>query len=467
MADQSIRGYLNELEEKGELVRFDKPVDPLENLTAIGWKTYDRLGKASLFTDPVGFPGWRVANQIIADRRKWGIALGVGEQDVVGSFNDRVRSPVPTVEVPSADAPVKQIVARGAEVDLTRVPAVWTSEADPGPYIAAGMAIVKDPDTGIRNMSIHRMQVLGPDRTGYLICPRQALRIYQKYQARNEPMPVAVAVGAHPAIYFASSYTAPYGTDELTVAGALLGEPVRMARCETVDLEVPAEAELVLEGEIPPDETTPEGPFGEGSGGYAMEGRTQVFKVKALTRRSDPIFYAMQCGAPMTDTQALVASAIDMLLWQHLERVEGGLDLIDLRCLGIAGLMAVVVKLRPRVAGQAKTALLAALSGPQMHPKLAIAVDEDIDCTDLRQIFWSLTTRVDAGRDIVKIPNARTWSLDNISDIVPGQSPMYRIGTKWLIDATRPVGADPAVRERFEPAMPLNLDRIDLADFLP
>ena len=129
--------------------------------------------------------------------------------------------------------------------------------------------------------------------------------------------------------------------------------------------------------------------------------------------------------------------------------------------------MAVVVKLRPRVAGQAKTALLAALSGPQMHPKLAIAVDEDVDCTDMRQIFWSLTTRVDAGRDIVKIPNARTWSLDNISDIVPGQSPMYRIGTKWLIDATRPVGTDPAVRERFEPAMPLNLDRIDLADFLP
>ncbi|MDE0333381.1 MAG: UbiD family decarboxylase, partial [Defluviicoccus sp.] len=180
-----------------------------------------------------------------------------------------------------------------------------------------------------------------------------------------------------------------------------------------------------------------------------------------------PIFYAMQCGAPMTDTQALVASAIDMLLWQHLERVEGGLDLIDLRCLGIAGLMAVVIKLRPRVEGQAKTALLAALSGPQMHPKLAIAVDEDIDCTDLRQIFWSLTTRVDAGRDIVKIPNARTWSLDNISDIVPGQSPMYRIGTKWLVDATRPVGADPAVGERFEPAMPLNLADVDLAEFLP
>ena len=467
MSDQSIRGYLQALEAADELVRFDKPVDPKANLTAIGWKTYDRLGKASLFTNPTGYDGWRVANQIITDRRKWGIALGVAEEDVVRTFNERVQNPLATVEVDKASAPVKQIVEIGAEADLTRIPAAWTSEADPGPFFASGMAIIKDPDTGVRNMSIHRQQVLGPDRTGYLICPRQALRIYQKYQARGEAMPVAVTIGAHPAIYFASSYTAAYGTDELTVAGALLGEAVRMVKCETVDLEVPAEAEIVLEGEIPPEETTVEGPFGEGSGGYAMEGRTQVFKLKAMTRRRDPIFYAMQCGAPMTDTQALVATAIDMLLWQHLERVEGGLDLLDVRCQGIAGLMAVIIKLRPRVEGQAKTALLASLSGPQMHPKLAIAVDEDIDASDLRQVFWSLTTRVHAERDVIKIPNARTWSLDNVSDIVPGQSPMHRIGTKWLIDATKPAAGLPEARTAFDGAMPLNYDKVDLADFLP
>ena len=123
----------------------------------------------------------------------------------------------------------------------------------------------------------------------------------------------------------------------------------------------------------------------------------------------------------MTDTQALVATAIDMLLWEHLKNVEGGLDLLDLRCLGLAGMMAVVVKLRPRVEGQAKTALMAALSGPQMHPKLAIAVDEDIDASDMRQVLVYDATRVHAERDVIKIPNARTWSLDNVSDIVPGQ----------------------------------------------
>lgn len=465
--DQSIRGYLANLEQQGELVRFQKKVDPLENLTAIGWKTYDRLGKASLFDNLTGFPGWQVCNQIITDRRKWGIGLGVEEGEVIETFNQRVKEPIEPVMVNKTEAPVKELIYQGDEVNLAKLPAAWTSELDPGPFIASGMAIIKDPDTGIRNMSIHRQQIMGKNRTGYLICPRQALRIYQKYQERNQPMPVAMVIGAHPAIYFSSSYTAPYGVDELTIAGALMGEPVRLVKCETIDIEVPAEAEIILEGQIPPDALTPEGPFGEGSGGYAMEGFTQYLDVNAVTRRKQPIFYAMQCGAPMTDTQALVSTAIDMLLWDHLKNVEGGLDLIDLRCLGIAGMMAVIIKLRPRVEGQAKTALLATLSGPQLHPKLAIAVDEDIDASDIRQIFWSMTTRVHAERDVIKIPNTRTWSLDNVSDIVPGQSAMHRIGTKTLIDATKPAITDPDARTSFARAMPKNFNNVDLSDFLP
>ena len=465
--DQSIRGYLANLEQQGELVRFQKKVDPLENLTAIGWKTYDRLGKASLFDNLTGFPGWQVCNQIITDRRKWGIGLGVEEGEVIETFNQRVKEPIEPVMVNKTEAPVKELIYQGDEVNLAKLPAAWTSELDPGPFIASGMAIIKDPDTGIRNMSIHRQQIMGKNRTGYLICPRQALRIYQKYQERNQPMPVAMVIGAHPAIYFSSSYTAPYGVDELTIAGALMGEPVRLVKCETIDIEVPAEAEIILEGQIPPDALTPEGPFGEGSGGYAMEGFTQYLDVNAVTRRKQPIFYAMQCGAPMTDTQALVSTAIDMLLWDHLKNVEGGLDLIDLRCLGIAGMMAVIIKLRPRVEGQAKTALLATLSGPQLHPKLAIAVDEDIDASDIRQIFWSMTTRVHAERDVIKIPNTRTWSLDNVSDIVPGQSAMHRIGTKTLIDATKPAITDPGARTSSARAMPKNFNNVDLSDFLP
>jgi UbiD family decarboxylase len=153
-------------------------------------------------------------------------------------------------------------------------------------------------------------------------------------------------------------------------------------------------------------------------------------------------------------------------LYEHLSKVEGGLDLLDIRCLGVSGLMAVVIKLRPRISGQAKTALLAALSSPYLHPKLAIAIDEDMDASDLNQVFWSLTTRVNAEQDVTKIDNTRIWSLDNASNIVPGMSPMYRIGTKVAIDATKPWSSRIEDKTRFDRAMPTNFDAVDIEDFL-
>ena len=467
MRDQSLRGHVQNLEQQGELIHITAEVAPHENLSALGWKTYDRLGKASLFSNVVGFPAWRVCNQIIADRRKWAIALGLETDELIPTLVERIKHPIRPSLVESKDAPVKEVVKIGPDADLTKIPAMWHSENDPGPYIASGMAIIKDPETGIRNMSIHRQQLLGPDRTGFLICPRHALRIYQMYQGRAEPMPVAMVIGAHPAIYYASGFTSSYGLDELEIAGALLNDSIRLVKCETIDIEVPAEAELVIEGEVLPAEMTEEGPFGEATGTYAMEGSTEVFRVKAITHRLDPIFYGMQCGAPMTDTQSITGTCIETVITDHLKNVEGGLDLLDVRCLGISGLMAVVIKLRPRVEGQAKTALMAALSSPYLHPKIAIAVDDDIDASDLRQVFWSLTTRVHAEHDVVRIPNTRIWSLDNVSDIVPGMSAMYRIGTKMIIDATKPSMSQREERSRFERARPLNYDNVDLKDFLP
>jgi 2,5-furandicarboxylate decarboxylase 1 len=467
MRDQSFRGHVRNLEQQGELVRIDREADPLSNVSAVGWKAYDRLGKSTLFTNLKGHPGWSLACQVVTDRRKWAIGLGVSEDQVIPTLVARSRKPLDPVLVDPGDAPVKEVILTGADADLTKIPAMWTSERDPGAYIAAGMAIIKDPDTGIRNMSYHRQQILGPNRTGFLLCPRHALRIYQKHQALKRNMEVAVVVGAHPAMLFAAGFTTTYGTDELAVAGGLIEDPIRLVRCETVDLEVPADAELVIEGEILHDGKTEEGPFGEVTGTYAMEGSTEIFVVKAITHRRDPVFYGMHAGAPMCDPQSITGTGIEAALHEHLSRVEGGLDLLDVRCLGISGLMAVVIKLRPRVEGQAKTALMAALSGPYLHPKLAIAVDEDIDAADLRQVFWSLTTRVHAERDVVRIPNTRIWSLDNVSDIVPGMSPMYRIGTKLIIDATKPAVTHPEARERFDRAMPMKYDNVRLEDFLP
>jgi len=467
MPDQSYRTFLQNLEQQGELVRFNKEVDPAQNMAAIEWKTYNELGKASLFTNLKGHDGWQAASEILADRKKWAIGLGVEEDDILDEISNRLKNTIKTVDVDSSAAPVQEVVFEGDDVNILHVPSMMTSEEDGGRYFASGMAIVKDPKTGIRNMSIHRQMVLNERETGFIMVPRQAKRIYDMYAAEGRGMPVAMVYGAHPAIFYGSGFTTTYGKDELEIAGSLLGEGVRMVKCKTVDIEVPAEAEMVLEGEILFDRMVPEGPFGEIPGTYAEATHANVFRINCMTRRKDPIFYAVHCGYPTTDTQGTMALGIEIATKEQLKNVEGGLDLLDVRCHPSAGMMMVVLKIRPRVEGQAKTALMAALSGAYLHPKLAVAVDDDIDANDLRQVMWSMTTRVHAERDIVMIPNTRVFALDNISPVVPGQNSFHRIGTKWMIDATKPAVTQGEARDQFERAMPRNFDSVDLDEFLP
>ena len=465
MVDQSFRTFLANLEQRGELVRFAREVDPAENMAAVEWKALNEAGKASLFTSIRGHEGWRAVSQILADRRKWAIGLGVEEDGILDEVAARLKRTVPTVDV--AEAPVQEVVAKGADVNILEVPSMMTSERDGGRYFASGMAIVRDPETGIRNMSVHRQMVLNERETGFIMVPRQAKRIYDMYAAQGRNMPVAMVYGGHPALFYGAGFTTGFEKDELEVAGALIGEGVRMIRCRTLDLEVPAEAELVLEGEELRDRQVPEGPFGEIPGTYAEATHSHVFRVHCMTRRKDPVFYAVHCGYPTTDTQGTMALGVEVATRDHLRNVEGGLDLMDVRCHPSAGMMMLVIKLRPRVEGQAKTALMAALSGPYLHPKLAIAVDEDVDAGDLRQVMWSMTTRVHAERDIAMIPHTRVFALDNVSPVAPGQDSFHRVGTKWMIDATMPAVARTEERKRFRRAMPRNFDEVDLDDFLP
>ena len=466
--DQSYRTFLCDLEDNGELVRFTKPVDPEQNLAAIEWKTYSELGKASLFTNISGYSGWMACSQIVADRRKWALALGIGEDNFLEELSKRVRRPIAATLVEASRARHKDVILIGSQANLTDIPAAIVSERDAGRFIPSGIAFVKDPETGICNMSLHRQQIMGPDKSGFAMIPRHARRIYDKYSARGEATPVAIVIGVHPAIWLAGGYSTSFGIDELDFAGGLLEESVRTVRCETVDIDIPAEAELVLEGEIVPgNHLEDEAPFGEVSGTYCDPGKAHVFRLKAITRRQDPIYYALHCGFPPTDTQSTTGLGIEIAMLEHLRGVDGGLDLIDVRCLTVSGLMALVIKLRPRAEGQAKVALMAALSGPYQQPKLAIAVDDDIDASDLRQVIWSMTTRVHAERDVILLPNVKVWGLDNVSPVIPGIEAFQRLGTRWMIDATKPATTLPNERARFDKAMPLNFDSVNLADFLP
>ena len=243
MPDQSFRTMLANLEQQGEMIRFTKEVDPETNMAAVEWRAYNELGKASLFTNIAGHDGWQACSQIVADRRKWSIGLGIDEDQLLGEIGARFGRDIAPVTVDAAGAPIKAVKITGGDVDLLEIPSMFTSEHDGGRYLASGIAVIKDPETGLRNVSIHRQQITGKDKTGFIMLPRQARRIFDKYKALGEPMPVSIFFGCHPAIFYAAAFTTDFGRDEMSLAGGLLGEPVRMVKCETNDLEVPAEAE--------------------------------------------------------------------------------------------------------------------------------------------------------------------------------------------------------------------------------
>lgn len=445
---QSLRRHLEALEAAGMLERIDMPADVDNDVSAVSYLTYVNKRKACHFTDLIGFPGWEVASQLVMDRGMWALALGVSESAVVETFARRLAQPIAPVLTDAAA--VQEVVEVGDAVDLMKIPAMWTSQRDPGRYIASGMCIIKDPKTGIRNMSVHRAQILGRNTTGYYMLPRQAMRIHQMHQELGRPMEAAMVIGGHPLLMFAAAFVAPFGMDELAIGGGLLGEPVRLVKCKTVDIEVPADAELVLEGEILPGEIAPEGPFGEVTGTYSRVGTAPVFRVKAIARRQKPVFYAMSCGMPPSDAHSITCAVVEAKLSEHLKAVDGGLlDVRDIRCPGGMSPLIVALRLQPRYPGQARTALMAAAASPYLHPKLLVAVDADVDIGDPWPVLRALSSRFDPAADLTRIDRTRVFTLDNASPLDPGANPMHRTGTKALFDATLDPRMDPAERAKY------------------
>ncbi|MBI4491596.1 MAG: UbiD family decarboxylase [Chloroflexi bacterium] len=458
---RDMRSWIQELEAAGELYHIRKSVDPL---TEMGALLYESRDKALLFEAVTGHPGWKVLGQAPADLRQTALSFGVPLQDLIPTvarlMAQRVRPEM--VE----DGPVKEVVQTGEAVDIRELPAHVAGALDAGPFIASGLAVTRDPDSGARNVSFHRLQVKGPRKTGVLFLPRHAFLNYQKYEARGEPMPIAFIVGHHPAYYMAASTSGPYGMDEFEVAGAYLGEPVRLVKCETVDLEVPCDAEIVLEGHVPPGVREDEGPYSEFPDYYvAGAGKNPVVEYTAITRRRDAIFKAIQNGS---ETEGCVFHRVPMAasLYQRLGSVGGRVELRNVRIL--PGIFGVVVQMVPRFQGEAKQVLMAALASEYHHPKIAIAVDEDVDIYSDWELLWSLTTRVDPERDIVAIPGVRGHALDlSLVELgKPSSAAWQRLGGKLIVDATRPPTCAPEQRALFERIKPPSYGEVRLQDYL-
>ncbi len=280
---RDMRGLLDHLEKHGELLRIQKPVPPRYINTLIA-----KADQAVLFEHIAGYD-MSVVGGLMGSRRR--LALGLAsEEKVLGKvFMEALERPIPAQVV--ADGPAKEVVKVGDEVDLTEIPIPFQHRKDGGPYISAGIAVCKDEE-GRRNAGCYRLMYRTPNETGIdLVSPSDMRFTYQRALDRGEPLPIAIAIGTGVPEILAAAYKAPPGFDEFAVAGGLYGEPIQLAKCATLDLEVPASAEIVLEGEISTDGwSIDEGRYGDFTGHQCSIRWNPVFKVKAITHRKHPIF---------------------------------------------------------------------------------------------------------------------------------------------------------------------------------
>jgi 2,5-furandicarboxylate decarboxylase 1 len=454
---RDMRTWIEELEAAGELIRVDKPVDPLTQMGSLLYQSREQ----ALFFEKLPH-GWRSLGQAPANVRHAAIAFGTTLDKLVPTVAERMGNNIAPVMV--ADGPVKEVKFKQGEFDLTELPVHVAGQRDGGPVIGSGLVVTKDPDTGQRNVSFHRLQIKGPNKSGILLYPRHSWKNYVKYQARNEPMPVAIFIGHYPLYYAAAATTAAYGLDEIEIAGGYLGESVRLVKCETVDLEVPADAEIVLEGHIPPHYREDEGPFSEFQDYYVTgTGKNPVVEYQFMSRRHDAIFKNLQNGSEM---EGCVFHKIPMsaAIYRRLKDVGGGADLHNV--MALPGIFGLVVQMTARTYGDAKNVLMAALSSPYQHPKIVIAVDPDVDIFNPAELLWALSTRVNPQNDVVIIPGTHNHAMDaSLPELgAPGTPLWQRFGSKMLIDATIPPPADADARAMFERIRPRN-PQLRLEDF--
>lgn len=448
MRAKTLRTWLEYLQSTDRLAVIEKQVHLEYEIAAVAKKLDGR--KAAYFTrvEDYRVP---VVSGICSTREQFAEALETDQFGLIPKFTDAVNSPLPCRQVQNGEAPVKENIIL-KEIDLMRMfPIPVHHEKDSGNYITAGLFIVRDPVTRKQNVSIHRLQVSGKNRLGALLLPRHTFHLYKQAEEAGRPLECAIVIGVDPATLLASQASTPFGVDELEIAGALRNEPLEVVRCETVDIDVPAFAEIVLEGRILPHVREPEGPFGEFPKYYGPKSDKEVVEITAVTHRNNPIFYTIVPAA----YEHLLLGGIprEASLFQTVRQTVPSVKAVHMSFGGTCRYHA-IVSISKRNEGEAKNAILAALAN-SFDIKHVVVVDEDVDIYDMEEVEWAIATRFQAERDLVVIHGAQGSKLD--------PSTNEGVGSKLGFDCTVPLNSEPMRYLRIR--IP-QYDEIKLEDYL-
>lgn len=428
MPYQSLGQFLQRLEAEGELVRIKKEVDPLHEISAV----ITKLREPAVFCPNVKNSTIPVVGNVFGNLKKIELALECPRERLLQEFLHRRSMPLPPRVVDRG--PVQEVILTGDQVDLTQLPVPWVNEKDGGRYIDCGIVVARDPEFG-HNLSLHRIQLKGPRKTGIWLDHVQHLGTYYKRaQELNRPLEIAVVIGCDPVLYIASQVTAAIDVDEYTVAGSLRQEPVDLVRCQTVDILVPAHAEIVLEGRILPHLREQEGPFGEFPGTYGPQVQAPVVEYTALTRRANPIYQMLYQAKPPTENVYLTAIPKAADLYRVVKETVAEVRGVYLTP-GGCGRYHAVVSIKKRTEGEPKLALAALLSS-RISVKHAVVVDEDINIYDPHDVEWAIATRSQFDRDSIVITGAPQMLDPSTVHLEK------RLTAKVGIDATRPLGVN-------------------------
>jgi UbiD family decarboxylase len=443
MAYDSLRPYLQVLEQKGMMRWVDKEVDKDWEISSIVRMIFRAMPEDKRygigFRNIKGFPGGRVVAGAVAASREM-LSIAVGCEPTLESIHDRVISGIENAIDPVMvdTGPCKEVIIKGDDVDLNALPIpIWTSDKDAGPYLTP-LWITKDPDTGRRNIGIRRCQIKSRNTTGVLFASpdRGGAIHYEKWKRLGKNMPAAIYIGADPVQYLVAP--SRYGPDELAVAGGIRGEAVPLVKCETVDIEVPATAEIVIEGEILIEGLEPEGPFGEFTGYMAGGRAAPVFKVNCITHRKDPIMLGIISQFPPSESSMIKRALLEAGLKQHLRDTLNIPGITDVHALEAGGCTATLwISLKKMYPGHVDQTAFGAWSyfGISYY-KWIIVTDDDIDIEDPFMRDWVMAWRVRPDVDMRVIEGTAPVELDPSAlgpDYVPGSEPAAKV----LIDATR------------------------------